>query len=71
MTTNGFENMAAACKIMRKYNPYNNAFRIENDELMAEVDPDKLSREDRESLESLGWFEHEEYGCMFLETYGA
>lgn len=64
--TRGFLGLAEAFTILAKYNGGAYVINAEFDIIYAQVDADKVTDEDKNNLNELGW--HVDDGCMAMFT---
>jgi len=66
------EDLIKALQIFLKYGNPNNPTNCNHDELaIMEIDPNKVSNEDKLSLEELGFIVDDEYDCFISFRFGS
>jgi hypothetical protein len=67
----GFDALIKVFQIFRKYGNLPYPTHCEHDEMMVCVDPETVSDEDKQELDSLGFFVDEDDNCFKSFRYGS
>jgi hypothetical protein len=60
-----------ALTIFRKYGNPESPTHCEHDVMYVQIQPSKVSDEDKTELDRLGFFEYKEYGCFSSYRFGS